>query len=107
MPRHVNVRRVEAEEAGHFRRAKRLGRRQKVDRFEEVRLPLAVAAYENVDRAMKALLSGSEIAVGIGGQTLKDHVSAQWVVRSEGSARPTAHRRLRAAPQASRIGMTT
>jgi hypothetical protein len=56
-----DVLRFELEEAGRARGAERFRRRHEVDRLDEIRLPLAVAADEDVDRWMEFDNVGCEV----------------------------------------------
>ena len=60
------ARRSEREETADARRAKRFRRRQEVDRFEQVGLPLTVAADDDVDVLVKRHLVGSKVPERLG-----------------------------------------
>ena len=68
-----DARRVEANDAGEVRRAERFRRGEEVDRLEEVRLPLAVAADDEVRADVERQLLRGEIAEVFDGEASKDH----------------------------------
>src|SRR5207244_7882048 len=68
-----DARRVEADDAGKVRRAERLRRGEEVDGLDEVRLPLAVAADDEVRRRMERHFLGGEIAEVLCGEAAENH----------------------------------
>src|SRR5207237_363890 len=64
----------EADDAGQMRRAERLRRGQEVDRLDEVRLPVAVAADDEVGGRMELHFLRGEVSEVLCCEASKDHV---------------------------------